>query len=139
MGLTNTINPPGGATAVLAATNAQVMALGWMYIPFVMLGSVIMLAIALLINNIQRRYPVYWWTAEELPRRTRSDLLEKMESNDSGRPFGDRDEVREQGIDDKVVVSAGRIIIPEHLILMDEDLALLERLQMRLGSVNIGS
>ena len=32
MGATNTVHPPGGATAILAATNTQVIELGWMLI-----------------------------------------------------------------------------------------------------------
>lgn len=84
MGLTNTVHPPGGATAILAATNSQIIAMGWIFIPFVILGSVLMLAIALLVNNIQRQYPDYWWTAESLRHEGEDDMqkdLEKVATN----------------------------------------------------------
>lgn len=65
MTLTNTLHPPGGATALLAAVDPTVSALGWDLVPLIMLGSTVMLAIALLVNNIQRQFPLYWWVAEE--------------------------------------------------------------------------
>lgn len=63
MCMTNTVHPPGGATAVIATTQANVIAMGWWYVPITLLGAVLMLAVALLWNNILRQYPVYWWTA----------------------------------------------------------------------------
>ena len=49
-----------GATALLAAVNADIRAIGWYYLPVVLLSSALALAVALLTNNIQRRYPVFW-------------------------------------------------------------------------------
>ncbi|KAH0132437.1 HPP family protein, partial [Aureobasidium melanogenum] len=77
MATTNTVHPPGGATAVLATTNAEIIAMGWIYIPFVLMSSAIMLTLACLINNIQRAYPVYWWTPENLRKETKVEDLEK--------------------------------------------------------------
>lgn len=71
MSLTNTIHPPGGATAVLASTQTQVIAMGWRYVPIVLLDSTLMVIVALIFNNILRQYPVYWWTAGETGRKLR--------------------------------------------------------------------
>ena len=60
MQITETTHPPAGATALLAAVSQPEIALGWYYLPVIMLSSVLVLVSALLINNIQRRYPVYW-------------------------------------------------------------------------------
>jgi CBS-domain-containing membrane protein len=60
MQMTKTTHPPAGATALLAAVNLDVYALSWYYLPVVLLSSTIVLVTALLINNIQRRYPTFW-------------------------------------------------------------------------------
>lgn len=55
-------HPPGGATALLAVTLPQVAKLGWWYVPLVLESSLVMLAWALVINNLGgRRYPTEWW------------------------------------------------------------------------------
>jgi len=67
MSLTKTVHPPAGATALIAATSADVTDLGWWLPPLVLLASMLMLASALLLNNItNRRFPVYWWTPIDL-------------------------------------------------------------------------
>ncbi|PYH40864.1 HPP family protein [Aspergillus saccharolyticus JOP 1030-1] len=60
MQVTQTTHPPAGATALLPATNDAVWALSWYYLPVVLLSSTMLLAVALLVNNLQRRYPVFW-------------------------------------------------------------------------------
>lgn len=65
MHFTRTLHPPGGATALIAVIgSSKIHELGYLYavIP-VGLGALIMLAIALLVNNIpkNRRYPVFWF------------------------------------------------------------------------------
>lgn len=62
---TKTMHPPGGATALIAVIGGpKVHALGFLY-PFVPagLGALILLAVAVLINNLSRnrRYPEYWF------------------------------------------------------------------------------
>ena len=64
MHATKTLHPPGGATALIAVIGSeQIHALGYLYalVP-VGLGAVMMLAVALAINNIphSRRYPEFW-------------------------------------------------------------------------------
>jgi hypothetical protein len=59
MGLTNTIHPPAGATALLAATTPEITELGWYLVPLIMLGSVLLVAVGCITNNIQRQFPMY--------------------------------------------------------------------------------
>ena len=65
MHLTKTVHPPGGATALIAVIGGDsIHRLGFLYVVVpVGLGAVIMLLIALLVNNIpeNRRYPEFWF------------------------------------------------------------------------------
>lgn len=63
MSITNSVHPPGGATAILAASDKTILALGWMFPPIILLGTVLMLGIACLFNNTLRRFPTFWWTS----------------------------------------------------------------------------
>ena len=64
MHATKTLHPPGGATALIAVIGGEkVHNLGYLYVALpVAAGAAIMLAVALLINNIPktRRYPEFW-------------------------------------------------------------------------------
>lgn len=67
MKVTRTVHPPGGATALIAVIGGQsIRELGFLY-PFcpVALGSLIMITVAVLFNNLSRdqnrNYPSYWW------------------------------------------------------------------------------
>ena len=65
MHVTKTLHPPGGATALIAVVgSAKIRALGYLYVIMpVGLGAIIILAVALLVNNISRnrKYPEYWF------------------------------------------------------------------------------
>ncbi|CCL98718.1 uncharacterized protein FIBRA_00723 [Fibroporia radiculosa] len=61
MQITGTTHPPAGATALLPAIDDTVWAMSWYYLPVILLSCALFLAIALLLNNIQRRYPMYWF------------------------------------------------------------------------------
>jgi len=64
MHATKTLHPPGGATALIAVIGGDtVHGLGYLYVVVpAAAGAAIMLAVALLINNIPRtrRYPEFW-------------------------------------------------------------------------------
>jgi len=64
MHATKTLHPPGGATALIAIIGSQkIHSLGYIYVLLpVGLGAIIMLIVALIINNItkHRRYPEFW-------------------------------------------------------------------------------
>lgn len=65
MHLTKTLHPPGGATALIAVIGGDsVHNLGYLYVVMpAALGAIIMLIVALIINNIpkNRRYPEFWY------------------------------------------------------------------------------
>lgn len=64
MHYTRTLHPPGGATALIAVIGSdEIHKLGFMYVLVpATLGPLIMLAVALLVNNLtkSRRYPEIW-------------------------------------------------------------------------------
>ncbi|ACN17903.1 putative membrane protein [Desulforapulum autotrophicum HRM2] len=64
MHLTQTLHPPGGATALIAVIGSQkIHALGFWYILIpVGVGVIIMLTVALIVNNMAktRKYPEFW-------------------------------------------------------------------------------
>jgi hypothetical protein len=94
MSLTNTVHPPGGATAVLAATNMDVIRMGWRFIPVVLLGSSLLVTVALIFNNILRQYPVFWWTPEKCGAPLRQ---EKREQQQQQQPPHDPEKSAEEG------------------------------------------
>jgi CBS-domain-containing membrane protein len=64
MHATKTLHPPGGATALIAVIGSEkIHNLGYFY-AFIPVGggALIMLIVALLVNNIpkSRRYPEFW-------------------------------------------------------------------------------
>ena len=65
MHMTKSIHPPGGATALIAVIGSdQIHQLSYWYVVSPILsGALIMLLIALVINNLSplRRYPEYWF------------------------------------------------------------------------------
>lgn len=73
MAITKTIHPPAGGTAIIAATQADIRAMGWYYVPVILLSAVLMIAVGLITNNIQRRYPMYWWTSLPLDPARREE------------------------------------------------------------------
>ena len=64
MHLTKTLHPPGGATALIAVIGGpKIHHLGYLYVLMpVAAGALIMLAVALIVNNMAptRQYPEYW-------------------------------------------------------------------------------
>ncbi|KAH9836365.1 HPP family-domain-containing protein [Rhodofomes roseus] len=67
MQITGTTHPPAGATALLPALDDDVWHLSWYYLPVVLLSSMLVLVTALLVNNVQRRYPIFWFTPATPP------------------------------------------------------------------------
>lgn len=92
MALTGTVHPPAGATALMAVVDDRLARLGWFLLVPVVLGCVLMTAVAMLVNNVQRRFPYYWWSPQEtgrLWRRRPADAEpEKGQSTEHSRPRG---------------------------------------------------
>lgn len=64
MHLTNSIHPPGGATALIAVSGSEKIQQMhfWYVLSPIFTGALVMLVVALLINNLSpnRRYPEFW-------------------------------------------------------------------------------
>lgn len=144
MALTGTVHPPAGATALLAVVDGDVAGLGWFLLPVVLLGCALMQCVALLVNNIQRRFPVYWWTPEDVGRgwirrgKSRSpgdvedggsDAREKPDlSTTSHVEDGTATEDRRW----QLVVTRDGVRVPDEMYITPEELTLLEALCDRL-------
>jgi CBS-domain-containing membrane protein len=77
------VHPPGGATALAAATDPVIVRLSWHYIPVVLASSAIMLAWALVINNVgRRRYPMYWWSPGEIFVEAAEEEVKELEEEE---------------------------------------------------------
>ncbi len=81
MSITKTVHPPAGATALLAATDSTITGLGWWLLALILLGSMLMLTSALIINNIKRQFPMYWWTPMDLAALRRKNQATDFEKD----------------------------------------------------------
>ncbi|KAG0346637.1 hypothetical protein BG004_001179 [Podila humilis] len=63
MQLTHTVHPPASATALIAVTGGEtIYNLGYWYcLCPVALGISLMMIVAVLVNNVARKYPTHWW------------------------------------------------------------------------------
>ena len=137
MTLTKTIYPPAGATALIASVDPQVEALGWYLIPLVLLSSVLMLVTSLILNNIQRCYPMYWWTPEDLRKPSDEKDIEKLPprrlrentSIASSRTLADHTNETKSPT---ITINLETVVIPDGFSLTDEEEATLEILRNRL-------
>lgn len=137
MALTNTVHPPAGATALLAAVDPVVSHLGWYLLPLVLLSTVLTVASACLINNIQRRFPLYWVTPVDLskgstdiertPSVSRRSYPIKRKADNEGDTLGDGNRA-----ENRIAITSEHILIPEHIFLADEEKAILEILRDRM-------
>ncbi|KAF9395896.1 hypothetical protein CPC16_006179 [Podila verticillata] len=63
MQLTHTVHPPASATALIAVSGGQtIYDLGYWYtLCPVALGIAFMMVVAMVVNNVARKYPTHWW------------------------------------------------------------------------------
>ena len=124
------VYPPAGATALLAAVDPTVSDLGWYLIPLVLLSAALTLVSSLILNNIQRRYPLYWWTPDDLSKETGSDI-EKFTTNDDSSHQADSTghNASRAGC---ITISPESITVPENLQLARKEKIVLEVLRNRL-------
>lgn len=134
MGVTKTVHPPAGATALLAAVDSRVRDMGWLLVPVVIVSSGLMIVVGLLLGNLQRTYPRYWWTSEMVGR----DLREARKASKL-----DVEKVVEKAVEktvetsgvsfaDVLIVERDRIVIPEFIVLGDVERNVLEVLRGRI-------
>ncbi|ORY00921.1 cation efflux protein [Basidiobolus meristosporus CBS 931.73] len=62
MMLTRSVHPPGAATALITVTSGQsIRDIGYFFLVSpLLLGTAIMIIVAVLFNNVHRKYPKYW-------------------------------------------------------------------------------
>merc|ERR1712032_699986 len=125
--LTGTVHPPGGASAVLAATSPEITKMGWYFVGLVTWGTTLMLIVGLIINNIQRQFPVYWWTPLDVRRTRRKDV--EVGPVATG---GFREKTADLEERQAISISALGVSLPEDLALDQDEAELLERLRERL-------
>jgi CBS-domain-containing membrane protein len=130
MGLTGTTHPPAGATALLAVTNSQTAGLGWFLFPIMLLGITLMQITALIVNNIQRRYPLYWWTSRTLSRPDAAD--EEKHHRKAGSDVASNYEDSLTEISRRVVVGRGDVWVPDGVCLSEEERRVLGRISERI-------
>lgn len=128
MALTKTVHPPAGATALLAVVDSSAVGIGWMLIPSMMLGCAVMLATALLVNNIQRRFPSYWWTPEHLDGKSPNMIEAKP---DLERQMGVASEDEDNELP-HIAIHKGLVIMAPHIVLSPEEKVFLETLSNRI-------
>lgn len=117
MSLTNTIHPPGGATAVLASTEAAIVAMGWRFIPLVLLDSTLVVIVALIFNNILRQYPIYWWTPTNTGSKLRREKREAKAAS-TGQPEDEKAAENGDAIQ-KAISDTSRFVCPCSDIVVD--------------------
>ncbi|KAM3565881.1 hypothetical protein ARSEF4850_001114 [Beauveria asiatica] len=154
MALTKTVHPPAGATALLAVVDNRILGLGWFLIPVMMLGCSLMVSVALVINNIERRYPVYWWTPESLEAAkkpilhrskqedpesfpasattTNEEKTASEASNDASTAAGPAAFSHREHELNQVIIRPGEVLVPQDMFLTQEEAQLLETLSRRL-------
>jgi hypothetical protein len=113
--------------------------MGWYFVGLIMFGALLMLIVGLIVNNIQRQFPVYWWTPLPL-RETRKPDLEAGPGVVEGGE--ERDEnLEETEIEEKllqITIAARGVTLPAMLTLTNEESELLGRLQDRLAKGSLG-
>jgi len=139
MEMTGTVFPPAGATALIASSQAEVRAIGWYYIPVIMLSTILMLAVALLVNNIQRQYPSFWLfppshgqPAVDVEKNT--STLQRITTNVS---IVDEETVLEGGdtIQNLIVIHTDRVGLPRWMDIKPEEMQVIEGLQRRMREI----
>ena len=137
MTVTNTVYPPSGATALLAAVDPQVERLGWYLLPLVLLSGTLTLITSLIINNIQRRYPTFWWTPANVGRASETNDIEKaptkttMNSDCSSSLAGPVMRLGSANGESIIRIAADSIVVPDGFYLAEEEKSVLEILQDR--------
>jgi hypothetical protein len=128
MGVTKTVHPPAGATALLCSTTPAIEELGWFLIPLVLIGSVLLVAVGCILNNIQRTFPVFWWTPVDLRAHAISSDIERAATK--GEKENEQENREGRG---RIEIDGERILVPDWLELEYEEKAILEILRHRLG------
>lgn len=130
--LTGTVHPPGGASAVIAAIDASAIAMGWYFVGLVLYGATLMMLVGLVINNIQRQFPVYWWTPLDLRKERKKDVETVPNGRGGLEPKESKEQQKYDQISETIKITGAEVILPDDLSLNAEETKLLEQLKKRL-------
>jgi HPP family len=119
-----------GATALIAASQNEI---GWLYIGIIALSAAITVTIALLINNIERRWPVFWWTPKTIVITNKDETIgQTLPSGVSSHELSPQSSITmSHTATQRIVVSPYEIVLPAHFSQEDRDF--LKSLQERLS------
>lgn len=140
MAFTKTVHPPAGATSLLAAVDPKTRNLGWFLLPVVLISSILVLGSALLFNNIQRQFPLHWWTPAELHRKVKAH--KDVESSASSATMGETRRSLSNPIDTQekatevqnteILIKPGQVVVPDTVVLSADERAFLERISKQI-------
>lgn len=126
---------------MIAATQNEI---GWLYIGIVALSAAITIAIALLVNNIERRWPVFWWTPKNIMVVNRDESageaagpqgVSSHETVTAQSSVSTAAASTHEASEQHIFVSASEIILPAHF--SEDDRQFLKELQERLAQKNL--
>lgn len=113
------VHPPAGATTIIPIAIKEAGDLGWYYIGVMMLSLTVMVVIAMIINNIDRRYPTFWWTPSPAPASLPSPVAAATVSDPAGLEVTSTTEDEEQKRTPSISSSETRYYIPDPATLPD--------------------
>ena len=87
----STLSSSSAASDVYKRQEAAIVTMGWIFVPLMLLASALMTAVACLLNNVLRQYPVYWWSPEDVGRK-----LRKAQREDGSEEKADPNELEKQ-------------------------------------------
>ncbi len=136
MTVTNSVYPPAGATALLAVVDPRVEHLGWYLLPLILLSAALTLMTSLIINNIQRQYPTYWWTPANVGKAAKEEDVEKAlataaDMSDSSKLLAIAVVQKEFTGSCSITITAEDVMVPEGIFVAAEERNILEILQGR--------
>jgi cytidylate kinase len=95
--------------------------MGWYFVALVAWGTTLMVIVGLFVNNIQRQFPIYWWTPLDIRRAKKQDI----ETVPDARGGVERRETEEEQKYDqqyeKIEITGAEVILPEALSLNKDE------------------
>ncbi|KAF7722294.1 hypothetical protein EC973_003478 [Apophysomyces ossiformis] len=137
------VHPPAGATALIAVVSDSSVQEGWFYVAHVVISISLQLVVAVLVNNIEKLYPVYWWTPRPsttpipaLPISQSHDTLGMAENGVTGQKMlADDDEATQ--IENKLILLPDRpFAYPPNLLLDPQEEVVLKQIQAKLAALH---
>lgn len=113
MDITGTVHPPAGATALLPSLDAEFRRMGWNLLPDLLIMDCLFLGVALICNNVFRKYPAYWFFPPQ-PDVTAAPTAER-----------------------EIVVTLQGVRVPPDVALSDDAVQAVERIQALLAETKI--